>query len=65
MGHVSGLDRGCKGFGHGGRIVGAGHRGVEEHGVIAELHDRCRMRGAADAGVDDQRHVGKFGAHGA
>ncbi len=54
------LDRAGEGRGHGGRIGGARNGGVEQHGVKAEFHDRCRMRRPADAGVDDQRHVGKM-----
>ena len=51
------LDRVPHRRGHPRRVVGPGDRAGEQHRVAAELHRQRRVRGGADAGVEDHRHV--------
>lgn len=49
---------------HDDRIASLGDGGVDEHGVIAQLHC-CRCMGRhADACIDDKRNVGEMRPHG-
>src|SRR5262249_37493742 len=44
----------------GQRVLGAGDAGVHQDAVTAELHGNGRVRGGADAGVDDDRYPDRF-----
>ena len=59
-GGAAGLDGVGEGARHAHRIGGGGNRGVQQHGVVAHLHGLGGMRRRADAGIDDQRHAGKY-----
>src|SRR5699024_1581248 len=49
---------------HGDRIAGFGHGGIQQHGIKTQFHCLCGLAGCANAGVDNQRHIGKPVAHG-
>ncbi len=57
---AAGLDREGEGARHGDRVAGARNRGVEQHGVIAQLHHGGGVGRRAKPRVDDQRNVRKM-----
>ena len=59
VGGTAGFDPEPEGARHRHGISGLGDRGVEQHGVVAELQRFCRMRGRAEAGIDDEGDVGQ------
>ena len=54
---VAGLDRLAHRGRHRGGILGARDGAGQQHGVAAGLHRERRVRGGADAGVEDHRHA--------
>ena len=58
------LDGVGKGARHAHRIGCRRNRGIQQHGVVAHLHGLCRMRGCADARIDDERHCREIFAQG-
>jgi len=56
VGAAPGLHGVGKRAGHRDRVLRQCHGGVEQHAVVAPLHDLAGVRGAAQAGIDEQGH---------